>query len=255
MNFCRNLPGGKVFGSGAQPVPNGFWIDSEHLCRFKPSHFASIRTLLLRVAQSVKLLTELVRGAPSGSGHLAQHERQVWVFIPWQADPYIVLKNPTPSGRQAIPTYSPPPSPPPPSPSPSRTAARRYCPCFMCVVCVLFLLRPGYMPPLGNVEKKKKIPPSSRFSPPGGVHSQKRNISPLSGFLPRGVCIHKKEKSPLFRVFSPGVCAFTKKKNPPSFRFSPPGGVHSQERNIPPLSGFLPRRVCIHEKKKSPPRG
>ena len=82
-----DLPPGYVFLPEIPPgadgfrvrcsVPQDFRVDTEHLCRSTPSHSAPIRTLLPGVAQIVKLLTGLVRGAPSASGHLAQRERRV----------------------------------------------------------------------------------------------------------------------------------------------------------------------------------
>ena len=80
-------------------VPKGFRADTEHLCRSTPSHFAPIRTPLTGVSQSIKLLIELVRGAPSVSGHLAQHERQVWVFLGRRTLPFGRGGRPASSGR------------------------------------------------------------------------------------------------------------------------------------------------------------
>ena len=92
------------------PVPNGFRVEIEPLCRPTPSHFASIRIFLTGLAQSAKLLTALDE-VPSASGHLAQRARRVWVFsggrtyIFWGG---IQRRRDGPS----IPTCSPPPPPP-----------------------------------------------------------------------------------------------------------------------------------------------
>ena len=192
MYFGRRIPPGVEGFRVRCPLPKGFRVDTEHLRRSTPSHFAPIRTLLPGAAQRVKLLTELARGAPSASGHLAQRERRVWVFPGPQADPSFFFlttqrrrdgaKHPhvlSSSSSSSSSSFSSSTS----FFSSSFLSFQNCCSQILsmfhvCAVCVFFLV-----------------------SPPGGCS--------------HGVTLKKKKKKSLFLLFPPGGRAFTKKNTLP----------------------------------------
>ena len=173
-------------------MPKDFRVDTEHLCRSTLclSLLDTIRTLLRGVAQSVNLFTELVRGAHSASGHLAQRERRVWVFPVRRILPLVFGGSGAVEMGQA-------------SPCSLLLVVLLLLLLFLLfillplpllpelllidfvhvsfVVCVFFLASPGLMSPRGNVGQKQIPPPSFWLAPPGGVHSQKKITPPPPG--------------------------------------------------------------------------
>ena len=89
------------------PVPKGFRAYTEQLCRSTTSPFDPVRTLLPGVAQSVKLLTQLVGAAPSASGHLAQRERRLWVYPGRRTLPFVFGGSSAVGTGQAFPRALP----------------------------------------------------------------------------------------------------------------------------------------------------
>ena len=79
LHFCRRFPR-RVEGFRVRcPVPKDFRVDTEHLSRSTPSHFAPIGTLLPGVAQAFEWAR--TRCVQCFRSHLAQRERRVWVFL------------------------------------------------------------------------------------------------------------------------------------------------------------------------------
>ena len=149
------------------PVPKDFRVDPEHLCRSTLSEFAPIRTLLPGIAQSVELFTEVVRGAPGASGHLAQRDRRMWVFPVGRTLPLLFGGSSAVGTGQAYPR--------------SLLLLLSLLPELLlvdlvhvsCVVCAFFFscFPPGVdVMSRGNAEKKNRFPPLSDFPSPRGMH-------------------------------------------------------------------------------------